>query len=90
MKKIELTFNDETKKVAFTEPQAKIMERLLSGVTAYSEDDLLYWDDDEWGEEQSFMHRIDEDDFYGALERIVKAFGLSTEEKQMLYDRYIF
>ena len=84
MTRIEMTINDETKMVAFTEPQAKIMERLLEGETVtYNSNDTLVWDNG------NFRECVGVRAFNGAMDKVCKAFGLTHEEECMMYDKYI-
>ena len=78
-----MTINDETKMVAFTEPQERIMRRLLNGETATYYGDTLVWDDGNWQECVGVRA------FNTAMHNICKAFSLTHEEVDMLYDKYI-
>ena len=91
---INITINGVTKQVQFTEPQARIMKRLLNGemattINAHRMDggDVVWYRKDgdySWGAECVGWRA-----FNGAMLAIRNAFALDTKGEHQLYGTYI-
>lgn len=92
MKK-QFTFNGVTKSVNFTEPQERIMMRLLSGErTTYIHTNRASGGEFVWVREDGDYENaecVGYKAFNGAMSAIKKAFNLTKEEETSLYKKYI-
>ncbi len=87
MKKIDITWKGETKKVSFTDPQARIIERLLNGEKyvvvnrhRMSGGDFIWYDADGYSFEYVGVRA-----WQGAMFAIRKAFGCGGYGDQFFY-----
>ncbi|MCF2559443.1 hypothetical protein I6E23_05675 [Prevotella brevis] len=91
--KITVEFEGITKSVNFTEPQARIMQRLNRGEhatmvnTHYMSGGDFVWKEqsEEYGCKEFVGYRA----FSGAMTAIIRAFNLDRDAEKRLYNKYI-
>lgn len=83
--KLSVTINGETRQVSFTKPQARIMERLLSGKKVKVVGDRLTWYPIGGFDYEYVGCRA----FNGAMWAIVDAFGMTSNQEHELYRMYL-
>lgn len=91
--KIKIQFEGQSKEVEFTKPQAWIVNQLQNGkratmINTHHRDggDFVWYDKDGYGGGAIF---VGYKAFNGAMRAIVKAFNLTREQENRLYDNYI-
>lgn len=79
MKKISVTYKDETREIEFTDTQASIMERIASGEKVDFNDDTeeVVWSSD--------RKSIGNEEYKAALDKVFGAFGLTSDEDILGY-----
>ena len=91
--KIQVIINGITKSVNFTEPQSRIMQRLMSGEkTTYIHTNRMSGGDFVWIREEGDYENaecVGYKAFNGAMRAIRKAFNLSDEDFSEIYRKYV-
>lgn len=91
--KNQITFNGVTKLVNFTEPQERIMMRLLSGEkTTYIHTNRASGGEFVWFRKDGDYENaecVGYKAFNGAMRAIKKAFNLTQEQEISLYNKYV-
>lgn len=90
---MEITINNVTKNVRFTKPQQAIMERLIKGDRATfinthwmsGGEFVWYCEDGDYSAKEFVGYKA----FNGAMWAIRKAFNLTSEQENALYEEYI-
>lgn len=79
MKKISVTYKNETREIEFTDAQAAIMERIAGGEKVdFNEDtEEVVWNSD--------RKSIGNEEYKAALDKVFEAFGLTSDEDILGY-----